>query len=327
MATKKAISLFSGCGGSDYALQKLGYQIVWANDIWQTACDTYKENIDGSNIECGDIRDFRSFQTADLLVGCYPCQGYTQGGKRKWKTDDRNYLYREFDRVLRDVLPKAFIVENVNGMVFGENRDLLSNQLIRYRAAGYRVKWSVLNAKDYGVAQNRRRVFLVGVRSDQTFAYDFPEPTHGPGRKHHENTQRDVLGSFPEWPEGEFNTEPFHWYYLSRRRRYEWDEPSPCIVGHWRHVPLHPSSPPLKRVDTDHWKFASSGRARRLSYKECAALQGFPPSYRWRVGTVRQRFQMIGNAVPPPLFSAVASRLSGLFPSLVERDFERRRAG
>ncbi len=315
MATKTAISLFSGCGGSDYALQKLGYKIVWANDIWQTACDTYKENIDGSNIECGDIRDFTSFKAAELLVGCYPCQGYTQGGKRKWKTDDRNFLYREFDRVLRDVLPKAFIVENVNGMVFGENRDLLSNQLIRYRAAGYRVKWSVLNAKDYGVAQNRRRVFLVGARSDQAFEYEFPKPTHGPGRMYEHNTQRDVLDGFPEWPEGEFNAEPFHWYYLSRRRRYEWDEPSPCIVGHWRHVPLHPSSPPLERVHTDHWKFSYRGLARRLAYKECAALQGFPCSYRWSAGTVRERFQMIGNAVPPPLFSAVAAGLSG--PALV----------
>ena len=83
--------------------------------------------------------------------------------------DERNYLYRQFDRVLRQVTPKAFIVENVNGMVFGENRDLLNNQLRRYRTAGYRVKWSVLNAKDYGVAQNRRRVFLVGVRSDLDF--------------------------------------------------------------------------------------------------------------------------------------------------------------
>ena len=133
----KAISLFSGCGGSDFALQRLGYDVAWANDIWQTACDTYKENLEDAKIECGDIRDFRKFPTADLLVGCYPCQGYTQGGKRKWKTDDRNYLYREFDRVLREVLPKAFVVENVNGMVFGENRDLLTNELIRYRAAGY----------------------------------------------------------------------------------------------------------------------------------------------------------------------------------------------
>src|SRR5882724_6791807 len=112
MYATRAISLFSGCGGSDYALQRLGYRVIWANDIWQTACDTYKKN----------IRNFEKFPSAQLQIGCYPCQGYTQGGKRKWKSDDRNYLYREFDRVLRYVLPKAFVVENVNGMVFGENR-------------------------------------------------------------------------------------------------------------------------------------------------------------------------------------------------------------
>src|SRR5580692_9169991 len=309
MKLPTAISLFSGCGGSDYALQKLGYEIVWANDIWQTACDTYKENISNSKIECGDIRDFTKLPTADLLVGCYPCQGYTQGGKRKWKTDDRNYLYREFDRILRAVLPKAFVVENVNGMVFGENRDLLSNQLTRYRSAGYRVKWAVLNAKDYGVAQNRRRVFLVGVRSDQAFNYDFPEPTHGPGRSKKYVSQRTAIYSLPEWPEGEFNTEPFHWYYLSRKRRYPWGQPSPCIVGHWRHVPLHPSSPPLKRINTDRWEFSRAGRARRLSYRECAALQGFPNAWQWKHGSIRDRFQMAGNAVPPPLFTAVAGSL------------------
>lgn len=311
MESPTAISLFCGCGGSDYALQSLGYDVVWANDIWQTACNAYGSNLKNPRIQCGDIRDFSHFPTADLLVGCYPCQGYTQGGKREWKDDDRNYLYREFDRVLRKVNPRSFVVENVNGMVFGENRDLLNNQLTRYRSAGYRVKWGVLNAKDYGVAQNRRRVFLVGIRSDLKTEYEFPEPTHGPGRQHPLQTQKDVLKGFPEWPEGDFNTEPFHWYYLSRRRRYDWDEPSPCIVGHWRHVPLHPSSPPLKRLDTDHWRFVRRGRARRLSYKECAALQGFPRSYKW-VGTVRERFQMIGNAVPPPLFRAVVRSLQHL---------------
>jgi DNA (cytosine-5)-methyltransferase 1 len=313
MTSPTAISLFSGCGGSDYALEKLGYNIVWANDIWQTACDTYQGNLENPEIQCGDLRDFQRFRPADLLVGCYPCQGYTQGGKRNWKGDDRNYLYREFDRVLRHVLPKAFVVENVNGMVFGENQDLLNNQLTRYRMAGYRVKWAVLNAKDYGVAQNRRRVFLVGVRSDQKFEYEFPTPSHGPGRRNPYVSQKIAIGSLPKWPEGEFNTEPFHWYYLSRKRRYPWGQPSPCIVGHWRHIPLHPSSPPLRRLGTDHWDFTRQGRARRLSYRECAALQGFPKSWVWEKGTVRDRFQMIGNAVPPPLFSAVASGLSGLF--------------
>ena len=194
--------MFSGCGGSDYALQRLGYRVIWANDIWQTACDTYKKNIRNPVIECGDIRDFEKFPSAQLQIGCYPCQGYTQGGKRKWKSDDRNYLYREFDRVLRYVQPKAFVVENVNGMAFGENCDLLENQLTRYRLAGYRVQWSVLNAKDYGVAQNRRRVFLVGIRSDQAFEYEFPKPTHGPSTERRYVSQRSAIASLPRWPEG-----------------------------------------------------------------------------------------------------------------------------
>jgi DNA (cytosine-5)-methyltransferase 1 len=313
MPTPKAISLFSGCGGSDYALQTLGFNIVWANDIWQTACDTYRENLVRPKVKCGDIRDFAAFPSAHLLVGCYPCQGYTQGGKRNWKGDDRNYLYREFDRVLRQVQPESFVVENVNGMVFGENQDLLKNQLTRYRSAGYRVKWSVLNAKSYGLAQNRRRVFLVGVRSDKSFEYIFPKPTNGPTTGRPFLSQRAAIASFPKWPDGEFNIEPFHWYYMSRNRRHAWGQPSPCIVGHWRHVPLHPSSPPLRRIEADHWEFARHGRPRRFSYRECASLQGFPKSWRWKYGTVRDRFQMIGNAVPPPLFQAVVGSLKGLW--------------
>jgi DNA (cytosine-5)-methyltransferase 1 len=106
-------------------------------------------------MKTGDIASFKKFPQAQLLVGCYPCQGYSQGGKRSWG-DSINFLYREFDRVLRKVKPKAFIVENVNGMAFGESRTLLENQLRRYRSAGYRVKWTVLNARDFGVAQNRK---------------------------------------------------------------------------------------------------------------------------------------------------------------------------
>lgn len=303
-----AISLFSGCGGSDLALSKLGFDIVWANDIWDVACQTYSDNIPNARIKVGDIADFCRFPDAQLLVGCYPCQGYSQGGRRE-PGESINFLYRQFDRVLRLVQPKAFVVENVNGMVYGANRRLLENQLCRFRLAGYRVVWQVLNAKDYGVAQNRRRVFLVGIRSGIPTTYAFPPPTHGPNARTNYVTQRDVIGGMPRWPEGEFNNEEFHWYYLSRNRRHGWNGQSPCIVGHWRHVPLHPLSPPLIRIDTDHWHFSNGDRARRLSYRECALLQGFSPSFVWKRGTVRDRFQMIGNAVPPPLFQAVLQAL------------------
>lgn len=311
MRRVRTISLFSGCGGSDFALKRLGYNVVWANDISKVACETYSDNV-GPVIECGDIVDFDHFPAAELLVGCYPCQGFTQGGRRN-SGDSINYLYQEFDRVLRHVSPKAFVVENVNGMAYGDNRQLLDNQLRRYRLAGYRVKWQVLKAEEHGVAQERRRVFIVGIRSDLDFAYVFPGPECVPGTGRNPVTQKDVLASMPEWPIGEFNEEPFHWYYLSRRRRHDWAEPSPCIVGHWRHVPLHPLSPPLIRIHTDKWVFSCQGRARRLAYRECAALQGFPRTFEWKRGTVRERFQMIGNAVPPPLFEAVVKNLENLW--------------
>lgn len=305
----RTVSLFSGCGGSDLALEKAGFRIVWANDLWDRACETYADNIPDATIECGDIRDFPRFPSAQLLVGCYPCQGFTQGGRRD-STDNLNYLYQEFDRALRYILPRAFIVENVAGMAYGKNRLLLENQLRRYRLAGYAVKWGILNAQDYGVPQDRKRLFIVGVRSDLDKTYDFPNPTHGDGRANPHATQRDVLADMPEWPEGEFCPQNMNWYYLSRNRRADWDEPSGCIVGNWRHVPLHPVSPPLRRVHTDKWVFDRHGRARRLAYKECAALQGFPRSFKFEHGVVKDRFQMIGNAVPPPLFASVVGGLT-----------------
>lgn len=308
----KVISLFSGCGGTDLALKQANYNVVWANDFWDKACQTYESNLPNSTIECQDIKEVTSFPLADLLVGCYPCQGYTQGGKRDWEAPV-NYLYREFDRVLDLVEPKAFIVENVIGMTFGANKLRLADQLTLF-GKKYVVKYSVLNAKDYGVAQNRRRVFLVGVHRDLAFEYAFPAPTHGPNAVLPFVTQHEALKELPETPDiGDFNGEALHWYYLSRRRRSDWCEPSPCIVGHWRHVPLHPSSPKLLRMSTDEWRFASDGPSRRLTYQECAALQGFPPSFKWEHGSVRDRFQMIGNAVPPPLFRSVLRPLGEMW--------------
>lgn len=307
-----AISLFAGCGGSDLGLRSAGIKTVWANEINESACRVYEANVGGGIIECADIRGIQDFRKADILAGCYPCQGYSQGGRRK-KSDEINFLYQEFDRALRAIRPLAFIVENVDGMRFSQNAPLLRNQLVRFRSAGYKVRTKLLDAKDYGLAQDRKRLFLVGIRSREGIEFEFPTPTHGPEGEKEYRTLRDVIWRLRDAPAGSYNEEPFHWYYLSRNRRRTWGRQSPCIVSHWRHVGLHPNSPPLVKVGKDHWRFKHRDRSpRRYSYLECAALQGFSRlSALTKIGGVstRQKFRAIGNAVPPPLFKAVARAL------------------
>jgi DNA (cytosine-5)-methyltransferase 1 len=298
--------MFSGCGGSDLGLREAGVHAVWANDANESACELY-QTVTGTKsiIRHGDIAGITDFPKAELLVGCYPCQGYSQGGRRN-DEDDINFLYQHFDRALRKVRPRAFIVENVDGMRFSHNEHLLRAQLTRFRIAGYSVDWRVLDAKDYGLAQDRKRLFIVGIRSSERKRFTFPKETHGPGRAKLYVTLKDCIWDFRYAPPGSYNEEPFHWYYLSRNRRREWHQQSPCVVAHWRHVGLHPDSPPLRKLGTDCWTFAEDGLARRFSYLECAALQGFPEPRAFSVRSVEERFRAIGNAVPPPLFAAVA---------------------
>lgn len=309
-AKAKAISLFSGCGGSDLGLKNSGFDILLANDIMEYACVAYKLNMPETEVKCCHVKKLAKFPSADLLVGCYPCQGFSQGGARD-SSRKINYLFEEFDRVLRIVKPKAFIVENVSGMIRANFRHLLDEQINLFSAAGYKVTPpQILNACDYGVPQTRKRIFIVGIRSDLEVEYRFPEPTHGPGRTLPYLRQREALNGLPDWPEGEFYNKEFHWYYLSRNRRRDWDEPSATILSNPRHMPLHPSSPPLVKHAHNDWRFKYDGPARRFSYREAALLQGFPKSFVFpENGSLAQKYKIIGNAVPPPLFEAVAKAL------------------
>lgn len=308
-ARYSAVSLFAGCGGSDLGMHGSDIETIWANEKSESACELYGRVTGLSVMHPGDVRGVDGFPRADILAGCYPCQGYSQGGRRD-DGDKINFLYREFDRALRQVRPLAFIVENVDGMRFAQNHHLLQNQLTRFRLAGYRVAWAVLNAKDYGLAQDRRRLLLVGIRSSEKITFRFPSPTHGVGRELKPyTTLRNAIWDLRDAPAGSYNAEPLHWYYLSRNRRRTWGEQATCVVAHWRHVGLHPDSPPLRKLDRDRWEFSRSGKARRFSYLECAALQGFPRPEAFDVCSVTLRFRAIGNAVPPPLFKAVASSL------------------
>jgi len=127
-------------------------------------------------------------------------------------------------------------------------------------------------------------------------------------------TIHDALQGLPEWPEGEFNTEEFHWYYMSRNRRRDWDEISKTVVSRARHMPLHPMSPPLVYKGPDRYEFANKGPARRFSYREAACLQGFSRDMVFPESNgMHSRYKVIGNAVPPPLFEAVARALPDIW--------------
>lgn len=303
------VSLFSGCGGSDAGVLKAGFDVLMANDILPYARDVYLANHPETNYVLGDVSAIESFPSADLLVGCYPCQGFSQGGVRK---ADRkiNTLYLEFARALRIVKPKAFIVENVSGMVRSNFEHLLKDQFKVFEEAGYRVKSQILNASHYGVAQDRKRIFIVGVHEKFGIDYTFPSATHGDGLKPL-TTIRDAIGTLPEWPVGEFYEADFHWYYLSRNRRQDWEQISKTIVANPRHMPLHPVSPKLVKLGPDKWQFISDEPARRFSFREAAHLQGFgdllfPDTDR---ASMNMKYTVVGNAVPPPLFEAVARAL------------------
>ena len=306
-----AVSLFSGCGGSDHGVHNLGIDILMANDIIPYAKDIYLANLPYTDYKLQDIRTIESFPYADLLLGCYPCQGFSQGGLRK--ADNKlNYLYKEFARALKNIKPKAFIVENVNGMLRSNYEHLLKDQIRLFSSIGYCVKYQVLNAADYGVPQVRRRIFIVGIRADFKEEYIFPEPTHGFQINIPYVTIREALYGLPEWPEGEFYSLPFHWYYMSRNRRQEWDMPSKTIVSNARHTLLHPISPMMEKVEKDKWRFIENKPARRFSYRECAILQGFDKNIilpDTEHASLMNKYKVIGNAVPPAMFQAVTSNL------------------
>lgn len=311
----QTVSLFSGCGGSDAGVINAGFNVLMANDILPYAKDVYLANHSATDYVVGNVSKIEHFPEAQLLVGCYPCQGFSQGGVRD-PSRKINTLYLEFARALNQIKPKAFIVENVSGMVRKNFAHLLRDQFKAFTEAGYTVKYQVLNAADYGVAQQRKRIFIVGIREDLGVEYHFPTPTHGEGRAQPHTTIRQAIGDLPEWPTGEFYDLDFHWYYLSRNRRQGWEDTSKTIVANPRHMPLHPMSPTLKKLEHNVWQFETEERARRFSYREAARLQGFATDFKFpdtALGSLNMRYKVAGNAVPPPLFEAVAKALPAVW--------------
>jgi DNA (cytosine-5)-methyltransferase 1 len=172
------ISLFAGAGGMDLGFQKAGFKIIWANDFDKDSVDTYKKNF-GNHIVLGDIKDIPSSvipNNPDVVIGGFPCQGFSINNKKRSMDDERNHLYKEMLRIIKDKKPKYFVAENVKGILSLEKGGVIKLIVNDFKKIGYDVDYKLLTASDYGVPQNRQRVFIIGNRINKINPY--PKITH-----------------------------------------------------------------------------------------------------------------------------------------------------
>jgi len=175
----KVASLFSGCGGLDLGFIQAGFSVVWANDFFKEAVETYKNNI-GDHIVYGDITKIPSSEIPDdfdVLLGGFPCQGFSIANTKRSMEDERNFLYRELLRLIDDKRPKFFVAENVKGLLSMQKGKVIEMIVNDFKSLGYNVDYRLLKASDYGVPQNRERVVIIGNRLGLDNL--FPKKTHG----------------------------------------------------------------------------------------------------------------------------------------------------
>ena len=177
----KVASLFSGAGGLDLGFCRAGHNVIWANDFDKDSCDTYRRNI-GRHIVHADISqiDVGEIPSHDLLVGGFPCQGFSRANIHRVEKDERNNLYLHVIRILRLKQPSFFLLENVRGIKTLNNGRDFSEIILALEECGYVVTHETLNAADFGVPQNRIRVIIVGVRKNLAaeYEYRFPSASH-----------------------------------------------------------------------------------------------------------------------------------------------------
>lgn len=346
----RGISLFSGCGGMDFAARSLGIDMLIANDVIPETKLTFSQYFPEIEFLLEDIRKVENLPKVDIVTGGYPCQSFSMGGKRAPANDPRTFLFREFARVVDKSTPKYFVAENVSGLKSIQDGQWLQLQLDTFNTIGghgYHIAMAELNARDYGVPQKRKRVLIVGVRKDLGLYYHFRKPTHTkpelaikkgllPYSSHGEAIRHlplDAPGEFyerPHDPEGHFS-----WYFMSRNRKANWADPAFTVVANFRHITLHPASPKMKLLWSNladgwkqKWEFSEEYEhltfdptlpvleiPRRLSWREAAAIQTFPSGFEPN-GKLEKKFTQIGNAVPPKLMEAVLRGLTtgdGLF--------------
>jgi DNA (cytosine-5)-methyltransferase 1 len=301
----KVVSLFSGAGGLDLGFIKAGHEVIWANDNFPDAVKTYRNNI-GDHIVCEDISKIPSDQIPehDILIGGFPCQGFSLANSKRGEHDERNKLYLELLRVLVDKQPKFFLAENVKGILSLMKGKIFKLIISDFENAGYRVKHKVLNAANYGVPQKRERVIILGVRNDIDFDLEHPEPSH------YENT--DLFNNKKSWVsigEALKNVpEPEEEHNLTNHTYSKFKLKFNGYIGNRAIDPTKPAPTVTARGDEKGGVVVlhHPNNHRRMSVRELALTQSFPIDFIFE-GNNSSAYRQIGNAVPVKMAFAIAS--------------------
>ncbi len=317
MASLKVASLFCGCGGTDVGLlggfdflgdnyAKNPMEIVYANDIEESACRIFEENF-------GVIPDRRDIRTVpaseipeiDVLTGGFPCQSFSivaQNPKRLGYKDERGMLFFEMCRILRKKHPKCFIAENVKGLLSANKGEAFPLIISEFEKSGYQVTHKLINAAAFGVPQKRERVIIVGIRNDLGFKYEFPDDVLA-------EDDYAVLGDVVENQVDEkyfFSEKAVQGMRAAKRdmnkgRAQDLNKPCNTVGSHLAKVSLNSTDPVL----------LDDGRYRRFTPREVARIQSFPESFKL-IGVEGAQYRALGNAIPPVMFWYVAHQLCEL---------------
>ncbi len=326
------ISLFSGCGGLDLGFEKAGFEIPVANEYDPTIFETFKVNHPKTHLIEGDVRqvtraDIAPFligKEVDGIIGGPPCQSWSEAGTLRGIEDARGQLFFDYIRILKEFQPKFFLAENVSGMLANRHDAAVKNILQLFSEAGYNVSLTLVNAKDYGVAEERKRVFYIGFRNDLDIDFVFPEGSTKDDEK--KLTLRDVIWDLQETavpaatknkhnPDAINNNEYFTGAYspifMSRNRVKAWDEQAFTVQASGRQCQLHPQAPKMIRYGLNDCRFVEGKENlyRRMTIREVARVQGFPDDFKFLYADTNNAYKMIGNAVPVNLAFEIATAI------------------
>jgi DNA (cytosine-5)-methyltransferase 1 len=320
------VSFFAGAGGLDLGFQKTGFNVIWANEYDREIWETYEKNHPHTILDRRSIVNIPADEVpeCDGIIGGPPCQSWSEAGALKGIEDKRGQLFFDFIRILEAKQPKFFLAENVSGMLLGRHSEALNNikELFRQAGVGYELSFDMVNAADYNVPQDRKRVIFVGIRKDLGFKYQFQKPNFP--KITLEETISDLKdnvlpalkfnktnGENCEIPNHEFMTGDFSTIFMSRNRVRSWDEQSFTIQAGGRHAPIHPQAPKMKFIEQNVRIFEPGKEHlyRRLSVRECARIQTFPDDFIFHYTSVPAGYKMIGNAVPVNLAHFLAETI------------------